>query len=494
MINLDQLAEVAQNFSAGFWINDGKKVQKKPQNPIAARQALYNSDPRPDKVSLAQGMVFNDKDRIRVYHRESNTWYDSVEEAEAKGYTRKACEIFKNKKGKIFHSPAVFIAQQRALERYREQQFGEDLTKNPAAYGTPVAPALQTAIQFDGEDIYGKGAYDAGKTISYQTIGMASGYKHLTIPVLNSVRNSLGFPPIDTIVMGTNFYGAYNATFDNLKMVRYRYMNENGEFDFKSFQKAAEMLDPKTTMFLFDMSTGNNFIGTRRTKEDNENIVQILVDKQFYSEHDIAYPNFDPDFHPDGEIYRILKKIGAPHGIQSSRGKKDKYASRLAFHHLFLGTGEQRSEIFSYLVTENRNSFLAMPDTWMHLTEMANDISLREAHEKDSRTFIEIVRDSRNNLSEALSWNWMKHRSGMFDMVNINHKGADRMGEEYGIYVVPVRNQNIVGKDGLPVEVIRIKHGMSDAVIAKVSDALKTTIQKYPSETGQANPDIILAR
>ncbi len=186
--------------------------------------------------------------------------------------------------------------------------------------------------------------------------------------------------------------------------------------------------------------------------------------------------------------------IGAPHGIQSSRGKKDKYASRLAFHHLFLGTGDQRSEIFSYLVTENRNSFLAMPDTWSHLTEMANDKCLREAHEKDNQTFVTIVRDSRHKLSEALSWNWMKNRSGMFDMVNINHKGADRMGEDYGIYVVPVRNQNIVGNDGLPVEVIRIKHGMSDEVIAKVADALKITIQKYPSELGQANPDIILAK
>lgn len=491
MINYDQLVEYAKRFSDCFWKNNGKTVQKKPQNPIAARQALYNSDPRPDKVSLAQGMVFNDKDRIRVYHKNSNTWYDAVAEAEGKGLSREECEVFVNKKGKIFHSPAVFIAQRRALERFRDQQFGDDLTKNPAAYGTPVAPALQEAMRFDGEDIYGKGAYDAENIISYQTIGMASGYKHLTMPVLNSVRMSLGLPPIQTVVMGTNFYGAYAATFDHMKIVRYRYMNENGEFDFKSFQKAAEISDPQTTMFLFDMSTGNNFIGTRRSKEDNENIVQVLVDRQFFSEHDIAYPNFDPDFHSDNEIYRILKNIGAPHGVQSSRGKKDKYSSRLAFHHLYLGNGDQRAEIFSHLVTENRNTFLAMPDTWLHLTEMANDRSLGEAHEKDCKAFVEIVRSSRNRLSDALSWNWMKKRSGMFDMVNITHKGADKMGEEFGIYAVPVRNQNLIGADGLPVEVIRIKHGMSDEKIHKVAEALKTTIQKYPSENGKINPDII---
>ena len=493
MINYDHSSECAKTFTAGFWKLNGKTVQKKPQNPIAARQALYNADKRPDKVSLAQGMLFNDRDRVRVYHQKSNTWYDSVEEAESAGFSRDGCDVFVNKKGKIFHSSAVYVAQQRALENFRAQQFGDDLTKNPAAYGTPVAPALEAAMKFDGEDIYGSGAYEKEKIISYQTIGMASGYKHLTLPVLNSVRASLGLPPIQTVVMGTNFYGAYAATFDRIKIVRYRYMNENGEFDFRSFQKAAEMADPQTTMFLFDMSTGNNFVGTRRTKADNENIVQVLLDRQLYSEHDIAYPNFDPAFHPDGEIFRILKKVGAPHGVQSSRGKKDKYASRLAFHHLYLGTPEQRAEIFSHLVTENRSTFLAMPDIWLHLAEMAKDTSLAKAHAKDCQAFVDIVRDSREKLSSALSWDWMKQRSGMFDMVTITHEGADYMGETFGIYVVPVRNQNRIGSDGMPVQVVRIKHGMSDEQIQKVAAALQSTIQKYPSEQGRSNPDIIIA-
>jgi aspartate/tyrosine/aromatic aminotransferase len=270
-------------------------------------------------------------------------------------------------------------------------------------------------------------------------------------------------------------------------------MNENGEFDFKSFKKACEMVDPQTTLFLFDMSTGNNFIGTRRTKEDNENIAQVLIDKRFYSEHDIAYPNFDPDFDSEWEVYRILQKAGAPHGVQSSRGKKDKYASRLAFHHLYLGSGEQRAEIFTHLVTENRNTFLAMPDTWMHLTEIARDPSLQDAHKRDNQIFVEIVNNSRKKLSEALSWNWMKKRSGMFDMVNITHEGGDKLGEEYGIYVVPARNQNLIGKDTQPVEVIRIKHGLSDAKIQKVAVALQEVIKKYPSEPGRKNPGVIIA-
>jgi len=438
-------------------------------------------------------MVFNDKDRIRVYDRKNNTWYDSVEEAANAGCNLKQCEVFKNTEGKIYHSPAVFVAHQRALERFGRQQFGDNITENPCAYGTPMAPALQEAVCFDGEDIYGKGMYDAETTVSYQTIGMASGYRHLTLPVLNSVRRSIDLPPIKTIVMGTNAYGAYPATFKEFAIRKYRYMNENGEFDFKSFLKASETADPKTTVFLFDMSTGNNFIGTRRTKEDNENIAQVLIDNCFYSEHDIAYPNFDPGFDSEWEIYRILQKAGAPHGVQSSRGKKDKYASRLAFHHLYLGSGEQRAEIFTHLVTENRNTFLAMPDTWMHLTEIARDPSLQEAHQRDNRIFVEIVNDSRKKLSEALSWNWMKKRSGMFDMVNITHKGADSLGEEYGIYVVPARDQNLIGKDGQPVEVIRIKHGMSDVKIRRVAEALSSTIQQYPSEPGRKNPDIVIA-
>ena len=64
---------------------------------------------------------------------------------------------------------------------------------------------------------------------------MASGYRHLTLPVINSVRKSLGLPIIENIVMGTNFYGAYPATFEE-KIHRYRYMDENGDFDLKSFK------------------------------------------------------------------------------------------------------------------------------------------------------------------------------------------------------------------------------------------------------------------
>ncbi|MFO7559572.1 MAG: hypothetical protein R6X10_12135 [Desulfobacterales bacterium] len=493
MIDIENMKKDGRRFSEIFWKNNGKMVQKQPQNPIAARQVLYNKDTRPDKVSLAQGMVFNDEDRVRVYDRANNAWYDSVEEADKAGCNLERCDRFKNREGKIYHSPAVFIAHQRALERFGKEQFSDDMNENPCAYGTPTAPALQKAIVFDGEDIYGKGGVDAEKTISYQTVGMASGYRHLTLPVLNSVRRSVDLPQIETVVMGTNFYGAYPATFKDFTIKRYRYMNENGDFDFKSFQKASEMVDPQTTMFLFDMSTGNNFIGTRRTKEDNENIAQVLIDKQIYSEHDIAYPNFDPDFDLEWEVYRILQKAGAPHGVQSSRGKKDKYASRLAFHHLYLGSGEQRAEIFSHFVTENRNTFLAMPDTWMHLAEIARDPSLQEAHKRDNQIFVEIVNNSRKKLSETLSWGWMKKRSGMFDMINITHEGADKLGEEYGIYVVPARNQNLIGKDSLPVEVIRIKHGLSNPKIQRVAEALQKTIKKYHSEPGEKNPDIIIA-
>ena len=67
------------------------------------------------------------------------------------------------------------------------------------------------------------------------------------------------------------------------------------------------MSDPGNTLVLFDMSTGNNFVGTKRSKQDNENIAQILIYKQFYSEHDIAYPNFDPEFDPSSQ--RALQEV-----------------------------------------------------------------------------------------------------------------------------------------------------------------------------------------
>jgi len=134
-----------------------------------------------------------------------------------------------------------------------------------------------------------------------------------------------------------------------------------------------------------------------------------------------------------------------------------------------------------------------MPDTWLHLAEIARDPSLQEAHQKDNRIFVEIVNNSRKKLSKALSWNWMKKRFGMFDMINITHEGSDKLGEEYGIYVVPARNQNLIGKDSQPVEVIRIKHGMSDPKIQRVAEALQGAVQKYPSEPGSKNPDIIIA-
>ncbi|MCP4606860.1 MAG: hypothetical protein GY847_41190 [Proteobacteria bacterium] len=480
-------------FSKVFWENEGKTVLPKPQNPIAGKQALYNKDSRTNKVSLAQGMVFNDKDRVRIYNSANNIWYNSIDEAELSGADIEKCEILKNTEGKIYHSPAVFVAERRALERFKEEQFGEDLSKNPTAYGTPTLAALMEAITLDGDDIYGDGKYDKDKTVSFQALGMASGYKHLTLPVINSVRKSIGLPAMENIVMGSNSYGAYPATFDEQKIHHYRYMDENGDFDFKSFEKAANTFDSKTSMFLFDMSTGNNYIGTKRTKEDNEKIAQVLIDKQFYSEHDIAYPNFDPGFSSDSELYRILARAGAPHGVQSSRGKKDKYASRLAFHHIFLGSGEQRPAIFTHLVSENRSRFLALPKTWGYLVELARDPSLRTAHRMDEQVFVSIVNASRKNLADKLGWDWMTKRAGMFDKVDINHEGIETMGKEYAIYSVPARNQNFIGRDGKPVEVARIKHGIPESKIQNVADALANTMEKYPSEKGHINSEIIVA-
>lgn len=476
-----------------FLKNDGKKIPATPQNPIAAKQALYNNDPRKQKVSLAQGMVFNDEDRTRVYCPQTGDWFDSTKEATDSGCDSNSLEIFVNKAGKIYHSPAVFVAETRALTRFRETQFGEELGQNPAAYGTPSAPDLLEAIAYDGEDIYGEEKYNPQQTISFQTLGMASGYKHLVLPIMDSVRTSIGLPPFASIIMGSNFYGAYPATFDDRTIHRYRYMNEKGEFDLASFKKAASMFDPKTSLFLFDMSTGNNFVGTRRTEKDNENILDVLVDRGFYSEHDIAYPNFDPRFDSACELYRLLAENGVPHGVQSSRGKKDKYASRLAFHHIFLGTEEQRSEIASHMVRENRNRFLAMPKTWGYLVEIARDPKLKRAHKKDEQVFVNIVNNSRKNLAQALGWDWMTKRSGMFDMVEINHHGIDVMGKEHAIYAVPARNQNLLGDDGQPVEVARIKHGLSQDGVKLVAEALKSMYSKFKTPKGKPNPDIIKA-
>lgn len=481
----------AEAMGQSFWKNDGKRVSPTPQNPIAAKQALYNKDTRANKVSLAQGMVFNDKDRVRVYHPESNEWFHSLEEARGKGIDASSCEVFENRAGKIYHSPVVFVAERRALARFGKEQFGSERSENPSAYGTPTAPDLLEAMTYDGEDIYGPGNYNPKTTISFQTLGMASGYKHLTLPVLDSVRKSIGLPPFENVIMGSNFYGAYPATFDDRVIKRYRYMNDHGNFDLASFKKAAKMFDSKTSIFLFDMSAGNNFVGTKRTRQDNENILDVLVDGEFYSEHDIAYPNFDPSFDLDFELYRLMAKHGVPHGVQSSRGKKDKYASRLAFHHVFLGTDDQRAEIMSHMVRENRNRFLALPKNWGYLVEIARDPALRKAHKEDEQIFVDIVNDSRKNLSKKLEWEWMARRSGMFDMVEISHKGVETMGEEHAIYAVPARDQNFVGDDGEPVEVTRIKHGLGESQIQLVADALKRIQRTFPSPKGKPNPDII---
>jgi aspartate/tyrosine/aromatic aminotransferase len=480
-------------FAEAFWKADGKTVQAQPQNPIAGKQLLYNKDTRSEKVSLAQGMVFNDRDRTRVRCAKTGAWFDSEGEARDAGCTTSNMEVFRNTEGKIYHSPTVFVAERLALERFCKQQFGEDVGQNPAAYGTPTAADMMEVIAYDGDDIYGDGQYDGAKTISFQTLGMASGYKHLTLPVLNSVRASLGVPPLTKVVMGSNFYGAYPATFDRQAIARYRYMDPNGDFDLASFKKAADAADPQTTLFLFDMSTGNNFVGVKRTAEDNANIADVLIEKQLYSEHDIAYPNFDPNFDLEGELFRILQKANAPHGVQSSRGKKDKYASRLAFHHIYLGAGEQHKAILSHLIMENRNRFLAMPKTWGYLLEIARAPQLKAAHKYDEKSFVDIVSASRNTLADKLGWTWMTRRAGMFDMVPTTHEGIEKMGERYAIYAVPARDQNLLGGDGKPVEVARIKHGIPTSKIDHVAKALGDIVSQYPSEQGRPNPDIITA-
>ena len=77
-----------------------------------------------------------------------------------------------------------------------------------------------------------------------------------------------------------------------------------------------------------------------------------------------------------------------------------------------------------------------------------------------------------DTLAEKLGWDWMTRRAGMFDMVLTTHEGIEKLGELYAIYAVPARDQNLLGKDGRPVEVARIKHGIPVSKIDHVAKAL----------------------
>lgn len=479
----EQLAVDAEGFADQMWSGPRGRLPDVRRSPIQKAQSAYYEDKRPHKISVAQGMVCNDRTRVRIYHPGSNSWFNSAQEVAQAGVELDECRIFENVPGQTYYPPPVQIAQERAVRRVGTEHFEEG--KSPKAYGNPIDPKLLEVYRYDLSELYGDSLGDDVHLFSSRpTYGMVSGYDK-TVPLINSARKKLGLPPLETVFIGTNSYGPWRKAFEDLQIETYRHTNDHGEFDLAAFKAAVDTADPATSLFAFDADTARNPEGVNRTEEDDIEIADILVRRKLLSTHDIAYPILDDDFDIDFQLIRILNAANIPHHVQHSRGKIDgTYSDRVAFSHFRLGNEQDAKQLQAHQDAIVRANFLSMATDWRYLFEFVADEKLHDARLEDLRVFSTIVNDDRRLLAQHMGseHRWILDRSGMFSIFRISHKGVKALREEDAVYGVKFWDENPTLQGKPATEVMRLKHGgtIPDEV-PRLAAALQDKLRRFSS-------------
>lgn len=492
---IDMLKQDNEDQASRFWQSWEKKVEPVEPNAIQRIQNEFISDTRKHKISAAQWMPFNNRQRTRLYHPKSNRWFDSKQEAVENNYPVVECEIYTNEQWTIYRAPSVDVAYHKAQNRMRNEQWFK--WKSPHKYSNPNDPMLKAVKEYDKERIYPKGAKNLELFASRSTVGMSSWYRE-ELPFINQLRASIGLPPLTDVYLESNSYWSYGGVFKNLfnndwskaGLVRYSNRTPNWDFNIQAFKEAVMKADPERSMFLFQADSAKNYDGVNRTECDNLEIVDALASKKLFSSHDIAYHLFDPKFDPRMQLVALLHEVWIMHHVYHSRWKLDtEYNKRLGFSHLRFWT-EQEALIWTNRYNSDiiREHFLAMPDVWRYLYEFTLDPLLHEARLHDVQVFVQIVNEWRFWLMNALwkDWQYLAWRWWMFDELKMSHQWARVLAQEHAIYAVPTLDESRFYDEGgtkWPVmEVVRWKNWwVPEEDWERIWNAITDIMKKYPS-------------
>lgn len=441
------------------------ELQPVPLNPIQKaanafkedRRTADHEDPARRKYGLGQGHLYNNKPRPDDVDFDGNPINRNV--------------------GDLFTMPSVKDAKKRF--------YAEDLQDpNSDTYGNPkdsITLALEPLIR---KVLFGPNSNLVESGVATIPVpGLADGFD-MAWELVQKLH-----PEIDTVVMGTNGYGAYKKIlgrrFKNI--VPYQHGTPERTFDMESFEKIIRGVDPKKTV-VFLQAAGYNFSAINPTTEQKARMVQILAERGIFPVIDSAYQGLIEGLTKDAELPRIIEReTDLPFMVVDSWSKKAQlYGKRVSFIHLATGNQEKAQLARANMYSLIRDRKLSIPPFYKILFHLLNDPrALKQWLDRDLPDARGILTQTRKDLALAMGSERYGHVAsgkGMFEKLDISHAGVDALAKDHHIYTVKAADEERLIEDK-PAEVARVNMGgIPQDAIDYVAKALKEVLENFPSE------------
>ena len=378
-------------------------------DPILSLNEAFGKDPRTDKINLSIGVYFEDS-------------------------------------GKIAMLPSVRAAELKVVE---------------AAGARPYQPMegsaiFRTAVQ---ELLFGSDhqALKDKRVVTLQTVGSSGGLK----VGADFIKR---YFPESTLLMSDPSWDNHRAVFEGsgIEVNTYPYYDSaTGGLRFDDMLAALKQAKEKTVILLH--ACCHNPTGVDLSDAQWNQLVPVLKERNLIPFLDLAYQGYGDGIVEDTYAVRLLGNSGMSFIVANSFSKSmGLYGERCGALSVVCPNAEQAVNVLGQLKANVRRNYSNPP---LHggqiVARVLTDPELRPMWEKEVIAMRDRIQAMRKQLHDVLSaklpgrdFSYFLTQRGMFSYTGLSAEQADRLKEEFGVYILRSGRMCVSGLNTRNVEAV----------------------------------------
>ncbi len=376
-------------------------------DPILSLNEAYGKDPRPNKINVSIGIYFDDA-------------------------------------GKIPMLRSVRMAELRVVAQAGARPY------------LPIEGAanFRAAVQ---ELLFGAGhpAVTAGRVVTLQTVGSSGGLK---------VGGDFikRYFPASTLLLSDPSWENHRAVFEGsgLTVQTYPYYDETtGGLRFDAMLAALEQAQPHSVVLLH--ACCHNPTGVDLSREQWQQLVPVLQSRKLIAFLDLAYQGYGDGIEEDAYAVRLLADANLSFMVANSFSKSmSLYGERCGALSVVCPDAAQARNVMGQLKANVRRNYSNPPIHGSQLVaQVLTDSELRPMWEAEVGEMRERIKAMRQKLHAVLcskvpgrNFDYFLNQRGMFSYTGLSAAQADRLKDEFGLYLLRSGRMCVAGLNSGNVE------------------------------------------
>lgn len=243
------------------------------------------------------------------------------------------------------------------------------------------------------------------------------------------------------------------AKHSGLEIANYPYFNaETGRVDFAAMKAGLEKAEAGDLILLHGCC--HNPTGADLSQDEWREIASLLLERKLLALVDIAYQGLGDGLDEDAWAVRYLASQLPEMLVASSCSKNfGIYRERTGTAFVVGKTAEQSDVAAALLMSEARTSYSMPPDHGAAVVRIIlEDADLKARWQAELETMRARIANLRKGLSEAFrrrtnsnAYDFLMEGRGMFSLIGVTPEQAQRLRQEFGVYLVDDGRINVAG-------------------------------------------------